>query len=115
MKRKLCCGGSSIKTSKDLEAYVSTLEPDKPIQSVSWQKHDPPSINSYNLILAGKWNSAIVSALPDSIGYVDSTSPNEIYSYFLHRKNQHLLKEAERMIDQMLADVAKDLQPLIVC
>jgi len=108
LKRKLCRGGTSIKTFKDLEKLISELEPDKPIQSVAWTGHHPPAVNAYNLMLAGPgWNSSILGALPDTIGYSESASPDDVYALFLQRQNNHLLQLAERMIDQHVTDVNK--------
>ena len=44
---------------------------------------------------------------------VGTTSANEIYDYFLARRNGYLVAEAGKMIAQMKTDIAKDLVPLI--
>lgn len=106
-KRALCKGLSApLKAAKDVEALVGTLEPEKPLKSVSFAGNHPPNCNSYNTFLVGP---SKVDGLPASIGHVASTSPNEIYDFFLSRRNNHLLQEAARLIGSMLADNSKSL------
>lgn len=114
LKRKMVRGGPSVKTLKDMEKFISELEPEKPLQSVAWRGNHPPNVNEYNVILAGPWGGAIICSLPPTIGYVENLSPNDIYRCFRQRRNQHLVGEAEKLIDRMLADVQKgETKPLI--
>ena len=78
---------------------MAELEPGKPLRSVSFEGDQPPSVNTYNTFIAGP--SAIADQLPSSIGHVKSASADEIYNYFLERRNQNLINEAEKLITQM--------------
>lgn len=114
-KRALCRGLSSMPSSvKDIEKIVSELAPDNPIKSISFTSHAPPSCNAYNTFVCGALPAAVVSALPPTIGYVESKSSGDIYDYFVKRHSQHLLGSAGKMISQMLVDAQKDLVPLIL-
>eukprot|EP00038_Savillea_parva_P011898 m.200954 g.200954 ORF g.200954 m.200954 type:complete len:340 (-) comp21273_c0_seq1:50-1069(-) len=112
LKRVSCQNMSGpLKSVKDAEKFVKELAPDKPLKSVSFSGHQPPTINGYNVLLAGP--SPLAGQLPKSIGYVNSLSVAEIYEYFLSRRNDHLVGEAEKLIAQMLSDVARGLVPII--
>jgi len=111
-KRVLCKGLSGLpKSGKDVEALVSELAPDKPLRSISFHGNEPPTVNGYNVIVAGP--SKLDKELPATIGYVSSSASNEVYDAFLSRKNGFLVGEAEKLLAQMTADVGKGLQPLI--
>lgn len=109
LKRKKCKGGSTVKTARELEKFISELEPGNPLQSIQWRgSNEPPRVNDYNLMLAGPgWNSTVQEALPPTVVYVNTTSTDEIYDLFLQRKNEYNISEAEKLIDQMLTDVQK--------
>eukprot|EP00040_Diaphanoeca_grandis_P004722 m.29888 g.29888 ORF g.29888 m.29888 type:complete len:334 (+) comp16173_c0_seq1:31-1032(+) len=110
-KRVLCKAiNGSLKQSKDVEKIVSSVASEKPLRSVSFAGSEIPSVNGYNVILAG---TAKPADLPTTIGHVSSASTNEIYDYFLTRCNNHLVGEADKLIAQMLADVSKDLLPIV--
>ena len=111
-KRALCKNvGSPLKTAKDVEKFVGELKPDAPLKSVSFVGNDPPTVNDYNVVLAGAFK--LDAPLPESVGHVNTTSVTEIYDYFTERKNGNLIVEANRMISSMLADIGKGLTPLI--
>lgn len=111
-KRASCKTLSSpVKTVKDVERLVSELKPDSPLRSVSWQGNEPVTINTYNVMLAGNWK--LDTDLPDKIGCVNTTSCDEIYDYFEQRKATQHLKDADKLVKQMLVDVQKNLVPLI--
>jgi len=114
-KRVLCKGLSGMpKTVKDVEQVIGELAPDKPLRSVSFTGNHPPTVNAYNVFLAGPIDKSLGPALPATIGHVNTTSTTEIYDYFLWRQNQNLIGEAGKLIAQMLADVGKGLVPLVV-
>mmetsp|Transcript_47958 Transcript_47958/g.74909 ORF Transcript_47958/g.74909 Transcript_47958/m.74909 type:complete len:148 (+) Transcript_47958:106-549(+) len=73
--------------------------------------NEPPAVNGYNIFLVGP--SSLGPSLPSTIGHVGSTSTADIYDYFLQRRTKFLIGEAEKLIGQMLADVAKEQTPLI--
>jgi hypothetical protein len=108
-KRKLCRGvsGSATKNIAGLVEFVEGLAPGNPLLSINWHGNSPPSVNSYNVVLTGSWSKSIVDNLPDTIGYVSSTSNDEIYGAFKERKNMSLIGEAEGLIDKMQTDVSK--------
>lgn len=111
-KRALCKNvGSPLKTAKDVEKFVGELKPDAPLKSVSFVGNDPPTVNDYNVVLAGAFK--LDAPLPESVGHVNTTSVTEIYDYFTERKNGNLIVEANRMISSMLADIGKGRTPLI--
>ncbi|KAA8494725.1 hypothetical protein FVE85_2966 [Porphyridium purpureum] len=111
-KRALCKNtGAPLKTVKDVEKFVAELKPENPLRSVSFAGNEPPSVNDYNVMLAGTFK--LDGPLPPSIGLVNTTSTSEIYDYFLDRKNEALISEANKMLGQMLADTNKGLTPLI--
>eukprot|EP00036_Acanthoecidae_sp_10tr_P011479 CAMPEP_0182926432 /NCGR_PEP_ID=MMETSP0105_2-20130417/12079_1 /TAXON_ID=81532 ORGANISM="Acanthoeca-like sp., Strain 10tr" /NCGR_SAMPLE_ID=MMETSP0105_2 /ASSEMBLY_ACC=CAM_ASM_000205 /LENGTH=335 /DNA_ID=CAMNT_0025064329 /DNA_START=41 /DNA_END=1048 /DNA_ORIENTATION=+ len=111
-KRVKCQGLSGLpKTVKDLITLVESLEPHKPLRSVSFAGDAPPAVNGYNSFVAGA--CAYADQLPPSIGHVKSASANAIYQYFEERRNGHHLGQAERLIAQMLTDVGKGLTPLV--
>ena len=108
IKRKNCAGQvSNLKSIDSLLEYVRNLDPDKPLQSISWEGHNPPKVNSYNVILTGVWPTTITHHLPDFIAHTNTTSMHEIYDLFECRRNNHYIQEAEALISKMLADVAK--------
>lgn len=112
-KRALCKGLSApLKALKDVEALVAELKPDAPLKSLSFTANAPPTINGYNVFLTGP--TKLDKELPPTIGQVNTTSTAEMYDYFLQRRNAHLVGEAGKLIDQMLADVSKGLTPLVV-
>lgn len=99
---------------KDVQKLIAELKPDAPLKSVSFNGNEPPSVNDYNVILAGPFKlDAPLSTLSTAVGHVNTTSCTEIYEYFLERKNGNLINEANTLISQMLADVGKGLTPLI--
>ena len=106
-KRALCKGLSApLKTAKEVEALVATLEPEKPLKSISFAGSQPPARNGYNTFVTG---AAKMEGLPATIGHVPSTSTHEIYDYFLSRRNAHLVAEAGKLLSTMLADTGKGL------
>lgn len=114
-KRVLCKAMSAMpKSVKDVQEIVEGLAPDKPLRSVAFLGHDPPTVNDYNIFLAGLIDKSLGPALPPTVGHVNSTSTSEVYDYFLKRRNDHLIGEAGKLIAQMLADVGKGLTPLVV-
>lgn len=114
-KRVLCKGLSAMpKTLKDVEQIVSELAPDKPLRSVAFAGHSPPTVNAYNVFLTGTIDKALGPALPPTIGHVNTTSAIEIYDYFLQRRNESFLGDAARLIAAMLADVGKGLTPIVI-
>ena len=114
LKRLQCKALSNApKTVKDAEALVASLAPDAPLRSINFNgTSSPPACNGYNTFMtcAGK----LAAELPANIGYIGATSCEEIYDYFSARRNEHLVAEAGKLIGQMIADVNKGLQPLIV-
>jgi hypothetical protein len=113
-KRALCKGLSGpLKTLKDVEKVVSELAPEKPLKSISFVGNDPPSINSYNTFVVGPGSASVAPTLPATLGHVASTSTDDIYDYFLKRKSAHIVGEADKLIAQMLADVAKGQTAII--
>eukprot|EP00035_Acanthoeca_spectabilis_P001143 m.78087 g.78087 ORF g.78087 m.78087 type:complete len:339 (+) comp10655_c0_seq2:257-1273(+) len=112
LKRVLCQNQSSaLKTVKEIEKLMGELSPNKPLKSVAFHGSDPPAINAYNFIVAGQLN--VGDQLPANVGHINSTSANDIYDYFLERRNTNLVAEAEKLIAQMLSDVGKGAVPLI--
>jgi len=84
---------------------LSELKPDAPLVSIGWHKEPAPSPNVYNVLLAGPgFPSAVLSALPEGVGHVDSTSPEDVYAGFEARRSAHLVGQAEALLDQMVAD-----------
>jgi len=111
-KRVLCKGLSGLpKSAKDVEALVSELAPDKPLRSISFGGNEPPSVNAYNVLVAGP--SKLDKDLPPHIGTVGSASNNDVYEAFLQRKNGFLIAEAGKLLRQMQTDAAKGLQPIV--
>mmetsp|Transcript_15216 Transcript_15216/g.40844 ORF Transcript_15216/g.40844 Transcript_15216/m.40844 type:complete len:340 (+) Transcript_15216:125-1144(+) len=111
-KRALCKStGAPLKTAKDVEKFVAELKPNAPLRTVSFAGNEPPTVNEYNVILAGAFK--LDAALPSSVGHINTTSCDEIYDYFLRRKNDDLVAQANKLIAQMLADVGKGLTPII--
>lgn len=109
IKRKNCCGSTnSIKSVDALLEYVQGLQPDKLLQSVSWEDHQPPTVNSYNLILTGVWPTTITHHLPETIGHTASTSVHELYEIFEKRRNTFYIDQAEALIQKMLTEIAKN-------
>lgn len=107
-KRALCKSLSApLKSVKDAEALIGSLEPEKPLKSISFAGSQPPAVNAYNTFLASAGKA--LEGLPPAIGHVASTSSHEIYDYFLSRRNAHLLSEADKLIGAMLADAGKGL------
>lgn len=112
MKRALCKGLSApVKTAKEAEALVASLAPEKPLKSICMAANEPPSCNGYNTFVAGP--SRLDKELPAHIGLVATASADEIYAYFLQRRNRHLVSEAGTLLSQMVADVGKGLTPII--
>ena len=111
-KRVLCKSLSGLpKTAREAEALGAELAPEKPLRSVSFGGNAPPSVNAYNVVLAGA--SKFDKDLPAIIGAVGSTSHDEAYDCFLHRRNAHMVGEADKLVAAMLADVGKGMQPLV--
>ena len=112
MKRALCKGLSApMKSAKEVEALVASLAPEKPLKSVSFAGGEPTACNGYNTFVAG--GVKLVGDLPAHIGQVATASADEIYAYFLQRRNGHLLSEAAKLLAQMEADAGKKLTPLV--
>ena len=110
-KRVLCKRLSGApKTVKDLDALVASLKPDAPLKSIAFAGNVPPAVNSYNLFLAG---GSPLKEMPAGVGHTSSTSSNDVYDYFLARRNASLVAEACKLIAQMKTDVEKKLVPLI--
>eukprot|EP00658_Telonema_sp_P-2_P042873 TRINITY_DN30840_c0_g1_i1.p1 TRINITY_DN30840_c0_g1~~TRINITY_DN30840_c0_g1_i1.p1 ORF type:complete len:298 (+),score=92.61 TRINITY_DN30840_c0_g1_i1:124-1017(+) len=116
LKRKKCKGGSTIKTARELDKFLSELEPNNPLQSIKWRgSAEPPEVNAYNLVLSGPgWNGTVLDSLPETVGYVNTTSTDEIYDFFLDRRNGYNMLQADIMIDQMLTDVQKGEKTALV-
>jgi len=107
-KRKLCRGAPSVKNLAGLLEFVSSLSPNSPLQSISWNGNRPPTTNSFNVVLSGTgWNNAILKDLPETIGHINSTSVDEIYDTYCTRKNLSLIGEAEALLSKMMADHGK--------
>jgi hypothetical protein len=107
IKRKNCAAAPTIKSVDALVEYVKGLQADKPLQSIAWEGHRPPSVTSYNLILTGVWPNTITHHLPDGIVHSNTTSMHEIYDLFEVRRNDQYIHEAELLIVKMLTEVAK--------
>lgn len=111
-KRASCKTLSSpLKTAKDVEKLVAELKPDAPLRSVSFAGNEPVVVNSYNTLLAGTFK--LDAPLPETIGSINTTSCDEIYEYFLARKAEKNLRDADELVSRMLVDVNKNLVPLI--
>lgn len=105
-KRILCKKISSpIKNLKEAEQIVGQLQPDNPLRSIAFAGNSPPAVNQYNTFFAGPLTCA--ENLPPAIGHVKSTSPPDIYDYFVQRRNEHYVVQAESMIAQMLTSTSK--------
>ena len=111
-KRVVCKGLSGLpKSAKEVEQLVSELAPEKPLRSISFAGSDPPTVNDYNCFIVGP--SKLDKELPPTVGTIASTSNNDLYDAFLARKNGYLVREADKLLNQMVADVGKGLQPII--
>eukprot|EP00980_Cylindrotheca_fusiformis_P003230 scaffold734_cov118-Cylindrotheca_fusiformis.AAC.4 len=108
IKRKNCAGKPTIKSLDGLLEYINELQPDKPLQSIAWEGHNPPKVSSYNVILTGVWPNTITHHLPPTIAYTNTTSMHEIYDLFEKRRNDHYIEEAETLISRMLTDIGKN-------
>jgi hypothetical protein len=112
IKRKHCANlpASTLKTIDALKEYIANaLQPDAPLQSVAWNGHHPPSVNSYNVILTGVWPTSITHHLPDDVAaHTNTTSVHEIYDLFEKRRNTHYIQEAELLIAKMLVEIHKN-------
>jgi hypothetical protein len=108
IKRKNCAGAPVIKSVDALVEYVNDLQADKPLQSISWEGHQPPKVTSYNVILTGVWPNTITQHLPPNIAYTNTTSMHEIYDLFEHQRNDQYIHEAELLIVKMLTEIAKN-------
>lgn len=110
IKRKNCAGASSsLKTLDAVVEYIKTLQPDQPLQSIAWEGHQPPKVNTYNVLLTGSWPSSITKNLPDdSAVHINTSSMDEIYDLFQTRRNDQYILEAETLIDSMLTDQGKN-------
>lgn len=109
IKRKNCAGPSSLKSIDALVEYLKTLQPDQPLQSIAWGGHQPPKVNTYNVILTGSWPSSITKQLPNEVaGYLNTSSMDEIYELFQARRNNQYLTEAETLIDNMITEQNKN-------
>ena len=98
IKRKNCAGPSSLKSVDALVEYLKTLQPDQPLQSIAWDGHQPPKVNTYNVILTGSWPSSITKQLPNEVaGYLNTSSMDEIYELFQARRNNQYLTEVRLM------------------
>lgn len=112
LKRKKCKNAPSqpLKSSTDVESYKATLLPDNPLQSISFIGNNPTRINNYNFIMAGRVAKPILE--DPTIPCVISASMDEIYDSFERNRNSYYVKEAEKLIDSMNTDIAKELDPL---
>lgn len=114
-KRVRCKAFSAMpKSAKDVQGVVRDLAPETPLRSVSFLGNLPPSVNDYNVLLAGPIDKSLGPALPQTVGHVKSASNSEVYDCFLQRRNDHHIAEAGKLIAQMLADIGKGLTPLVV-
>ena len=110
IKRKNCsAGSSSLKSIDGVQDYISKLEPDTPLQSIAWEGHQPPTTNTYNVILTGTWPSAVTNHLTmdESLAHINTSSMDEIYDLFLLRRNNQYLQEAETLIESMVTEQNK--------
>lgn len=110
IKRKHCGNLPSnvLKSLDSLLTYIRELAPDKPLQSIAWTAHQPPRVNSYNVILTGVWPTSITHHLDANVAtHTNTTSMHEIYDAFLTRRNNHYIDQAEALIGVMLTQVAK--------
>ena len=110
IKRKHCANTpSNLKSVDALMDYIqNSLQPDSPLQSIAWEGHRPPKVNSYNVILTGVWPNTITHHLPPNIAHKDTTSNHEIYDLFEQRRNTQYIEEAELLIAKMLTEIHKD-------
>jgi hypothetical protein len=75
-KRAMCKNtGGLLKTVKDVEKFIAELKPDAPLKSVSFAGNEPPSVNGYNVILAGSFK--LDGPVPPAVGHVNTTSCTE--------------------------------------
>jgi len=112
IKRKNCSAAtssSSLKSIDGVQDYISKLEPDTPLQSIAWEGHQPPKVNTYNVILTGAWPSSVTShlAMDESLAHINTSSMDEIYDLFLLRRNNQYIREAETLIDSMVTEQNK--------
>ncbi|KOO31795.1 hypothetical protein Ctob_015586 [Chrysochromulina tobinii] len=111
-KRVVCKGLSGLpKSGKEVELLISELAPEKPLRSISFVGSDPPTVNDYNCLIVGP--SKLDKEVPPTVGTIASTSNDDVYDAFLARKNGYLVREADKLLNQMVADVGKGLQPII--
>lgn len=111
IKRKNCAGPPSKDQMKSIDAlveYIQGLKADAPLQSIAWNEHLPPKVNSYNVILTGTWQNTITHHLPPTIAFTNTTSMTEVYDLFEKRRNEEHIQEAELLITKMLTEIAKD-------
>lgn len=108
IKRKHCAGAPTVKSIDALVEFVNGLQADKPLQSISWEGHNPPKVTSYNLIMTGVWPNTVTHHLPPNIAYTNTTSMHEVYDLFETRRNDYYIEEAELLITRMLTDIAKN-------
>lgn len=108
MKRRKCrnAPSSALKTVADFETFKATLLPENPLQSISWTGNDPVKINAYNFLLCGAFAKPIVE--DSTISHIRTTSTDEIYEFFLSKRNVFLIAEADKLIQKMLTDIAKN-------
>lgn len=108
IKRKNCAAAASnLKSLDAVLEYVKDLEPK--LQSISWEGHQPPSVNAYNVILTGVWPTSITNQLLDTnLAHCNTTSMHEIYDLFEARRNEHYIAQAEELIRRMLTEQSKN-------
>ena len=113
-KRRQCKTVSGVKAPKDLEKVLESLP--AAMQSVDWHRQNPPALGAYNCLVAGPgFPAPLLAALPAGVGRSDSSSPGDVYDAFLARRSAHYVSEAERLLDQLEADLGRgETKPLVV-
>jgi len=109
LKRRKCrsAPSSPLKSPSDIATFKATLLPDKPLQSIDWTGKKPAKINDYNFVVAGSFHKSITE--DDTIPHINTTSIDEIYTFFEAKRNVFLISEAEKLIASHLTDVGKGL------
>ncbi|KAJ1461289.1 hypothetical protein M885DRAFT_432683 [Pelagophyceae sp. CCMP2097] len=114
LKRRQAKGLSACKTAKDVSAILADLEAS--LLSVDLFGAKAPALLAYNVLLAGPWSNPILAGLADlNLGHCSSTSQADVYESFTNRRSGHFLAQAERLLDQMTADVGRGEKLPLVC
>ena len=112
LKRRKCrnAPSSPLKTIAELETLKESLKPDDPLCSIDWNGNRPLALNEYNFVLAGNFHANICN--DGGVAWMNTTSVDEIYSFFLTKRNEFLVGEAGKMVQLHLIDVSKGGNPL---